>query len=106
MITPTLTMTTNNDYVEPLPQGIETFLSAQIRQYFSAHEGQLPAPGLYQRLLEQLERPLIAQTLQATAGNQIRAAEVLGINRNTLRKKMRTLGIHGRPRRERLAAAA
>lgn len=100
--TPTL-VTQNETYVQPLPQGIETFLAVQIRQYFMAHENALPAPGLYQRLLEQLERPLIDQTLRVTHGNQIKAAEVLGINRNTLRKKMRALGISGRPRLRRAA---
>ena len=76
-----------------LPQGIETYLAQQLKKYFAAHDGSLPAPGLYDRLLARVERPLIIQTLRATGGNQIRAAEVLGINRNTLRKKMRELGI-------------
>ncbi|PPR74734.1 MAG: Nitrogen assimilation regulatory protein, partial [Alphaproteobacteria bacterium MarineAlpha3_Bin4] len=49
--------------------------------------------GLYERVLKEVERPLIALTLQATRGNQIRAAEVLGLNRNTLRKKIRKLDI-------------
>jgi two-component system nitrogen regulation response regulator GlnG len=53
----------------------------------------LPAPGLYDRVLAEVERPLIQQALTATKGNQIRAAAVLGINRNTLRKKIQTLGI-------------
>ncbi|MBI3439456.1 MAG: nitrogen regulation protein NR(I), partial [Proteobacteria bacterium] len=53
----------------------------------------LPADGLYDRLLAEVERPLIAHALQATRGNQIRAAAVLGINRNTLRKKIQALGI-------------
>ena len=52
----------------------------------------LPAPGLFDRLRE-IERPLIMLTLEATRGNQIRAAEVLGLNRNTLRKKIRDLNI-------------
>ena len=53
----------------------------------------LPAPGLYDRLLAEVERPLIEQALAATRGNQIKAAAVLGINRNTLRKKIQVLGI-------------
>jgi two-component system nitrogen regulation response regulator GlnG len=53
----------------------------------------LPAPGLFDRILREVERPLIALTLEATRGNQIRAAEVLGLNRNTLRKKIRELSI-------------
>ena len=53
----------------------------------------LPRPGLYDRVLEQVERPLITMTLGATRGNQVRAAEILGLNRNTLRKKITDLGI-------------
>jgi two-component system nitrogen regulation response regulator GlnG len=53
----------------------------------------LPPPGLYHRVLRQLEQPLITATLAATRGNQIKAAELLGVNRNTLRKKIRELDI-------------
>jgi len=71
----------------------ETAVSERVSQEFSAAGAALPAPGLYDRLLAEVERPLILQALQATRGNQIRAAAVLGINRNTLRKKIQTLGI-------------
>lgn len=50
-------------------------------------------PGLFDRMLAQVERPLIERTLRATRGNQIKAAAILGINRNTLRKKILTLGV-------------
>ena len=40
-----------------------------------------------------MERPLIQLTLGATRGNQVRAAEILGLNRNTLRKKIQDLGV-------------
>jgi len=53
----------------------------------------LPASGLYDRILREIERPLLALSLQATRGNQIRAAELLGLNRNTLRKKLRELDL-------------
>jgi two-component system nitrogen regulation response regulator GlnG len=49
----------------------------------------LPAPGLYHRVLRELELPLIAAALSATRGNQIKAAKLLGVNRNTLRRKVR-----------------
>ena len=49
--------------------------------------------GLHDRILREVERPLILLTLAATRGNQIKAAHVLGINRNTLRKKIRDLEI-------------
>ena len=49
--------------------------------------------GLYNRILKELERPLLALTLEATQGNQLRAADLLGLNRNTLRKKLKELEI-------------
>jgi two-component system nitrogen regulation response regulator GlnG len=65
-----------------------------LRAYFAAHDDGLPAPGLYDRILREVERPLIELSLSATKGNQIRAAKLLGLNRNTLRKKIRDLDIH------------
>jgi hypothetical protein len=53
----------------------------------------VPPAGLYDRVLEEVERPLIQLTLSATRGNQVRAAEILGLNRNTLRKKIQDLGV-------------
>ena len=53
----------------------------------------MPAAGLYDRVLREVERPLILLTLSATRGNQIKAAQLLGLNRNTLRKKIRELDI-------------
>jgi two-component system nitrogen regulation response regulator GlnG len=64
-----------------------------LRHYFAQHTHQLPANGLYDRVLAEVERPLIILSLTACKGNQLRAAELLGINRNTLRKKIRELGI-------------
>lgn len=73
--------------------GLSEAMDAHLRTYFSAHDGSLPTAGLYNRILREVERPLILQTLQATRGNQVKAAEVLGLNRNTLRKKIRELSI-------------
>ncbi len=64
-----------------------------LRLYFSAHDDGLPPRGLYDRVLKEVERPLIELSLAATRGNQIRAADLLGLNRNTLRKKIRELDI-------------
>ena len=74
-------------------KGLAQTVEQRLATYFTAHAGSLPAAGLYERVLKEVERPLIALTLQATRGNQIRAAEVLGLNRNTLRKKIRKLDI-------------
>jgi len=48
---------------------------------------------LYKYIMEEVEKPLIEKTLERTFGNQIKAAKILGINRNTLRTKIRKLGI-------------
>ena len=53
----------------------------------------LPPPGRYDRVLTEMEYPLILAALTATRGNQIKAADLLGLNRNTLRKKIRELGV-------------
>ncbi len=65
-----------------------------LDKYFSMHgEGFLPPNGVYDRIMREIERPLIEKSLQATGGNQVKAAALLGINRNTLRKKINALGI-------------
>jgi two-component system nitrogen regulation response regulator GlnG len=64
-----------------------------LREYFAAHKGGLPPSGLYDRVLREIERPLIQLSLSATRGNQLKAAQLLGLNRNTLRKKVRELDI-------------
>jgi two-component system nitrogen regulation response regulator GlnG len=64
-----------------------------LAELFLGHGDNLPPPGLYHRVLRELEYPLISAALAATRGNQIKAAELLGLNRNTLRKKVRDLDI-------------
>ena len=77
----------------PSGEGLAAAVERHIKGYFAAHKGGLPAAGLYDRVLREVERPLILLTLGATRGNQIRAAHLLGLNRNTLRKKIRELDI-------------
>jgi len=77
----------------PSGEGLAAAVERHIKGYFAAHKGGLPAAGLYDRVLREVERPLIVLTLGATRGNQIRAAHLLGLNRNTLRKKIRELDI-------------
>ena len=64
-----------------------------VRRYFSTLDGAAPSAGLHGRILREVEYPLIVATLEVTRGNQVKAAEILGINRNTLRKRIRELGI-------------
>ena len=73
--------------------GLPGMIEQQLKSYFAAHKGGIPAPGLYDRILREVERPLISMTLDVMKGNQIKAAALLGLNRNTLRKKIRILDI-------------
>jgi two-component system nitrogen regulation response regulator GlnG len=77
----------------PRSESLSEATERHLRQYFTAHRPRLPASGLYERVLREIERPLLGIALEATRGNQIKAAELLGINRNTLRKKIRELDI-------------
>lgn len=74
-------------------ESLAASVEQHIRRYFEALDGGLPAPGLYGRVLREVEHPLIVATLEITRGNQVRAADILGMNRNTLRKKIRDLHI-------------
>ncbi len=73
--------------------GLSVAVERHLKDYFAAHKDGLPSAGLYDRVLREVERPLIALSLSVTRGNQIKAAELLGLNRNTLRKKIRELDI-------------
>jgi two-component system nitrogen regulation response regulator GlnG len=68
-------------------------MERHLARYFGDYGNGLPPPGLYQRVLREVEAPLISAALGATRGNQIKAAELLGLNRNTLRKKIRELDL-------------
>ena len=74
---------------EPLAAAVER----HIRQFLAASSDGMPMQDIYDRVIAEVERPLIEMTLAATRGNQIRAAAILGLNRNTLRKKIRDLDI-------------
>ncbi len=73
--------------------GLGSEVTRHLRHYFDLHSGQLPQPGLHRRVLREIERPLIEITLDATGGNQAKCADILGLNRNTLRKKITDLDI-------------
>uniref|UniRef100_UPI0035AF4762 response regulator n=1 Tax=Paenirhodobacter enshiensis TaxID=1105367 RepID=UPI0035AF4762 len=95
----------NQPAVEPMRAGgegekLSTSIARHLRRYFDLHGGNLPAPGLYDRILREMEAPLIEIALDATGGNQAKCADLLGINRNTLRKKITDLDIQVTRRRK------
>jgi two-component system nitrogen regulation response regulator GlnG len=75
------------------PVSLGAAVERHLTKYFLAQGDRLPPPGLYDRIIQEVERPLLSICLGATRGNQIRAAHLLGLNRNTLRKKIRDLGL-------------
>ncbi|MCC5987698.1 MAG: response regulator [Pararhodobacter sp.] len=74
-------------------------VARHVRRYFELHGEELPPPGIYGRILREVEAPLIEIALEYTGGNQARCAELMGINRNTLRKKITDLDIRVTRRR-------
>jgi len=74
-------------------ENLSTAVERYLNHYFGGFADGLPPPGLYHRILREIEYPLVSAALAATRGNQIRAADLLGVNRNTLRKKIRDLNI-------------
>ena len=72
---------------------LSTLVERYLAQHFAEYGDRLPPAGLYDRVLQDVERPLLSIALAAARGNQIRAAQLLGVNRNTLRKKIRELGV-------------
>ena len=84
--------------IKPLPchtdkPPLSSIIQSSVEDYFAMHGEDLPSSGLYERLLPLFEKPLLEVSLKATGGNQIKAASLLGINRNTLRKKISELDI-------------
>ena len=77
----------------PTEDTLSAAVERNLTRYFAGFDNGLPPPGLYHRILREVEYPLLSAALAATRGNQIRAADLLGLNRNTLRKKIRDLDI-------------
>lgn len=95
----------NQPAMEPLRAGgegekLSGSVGKHLQRYFDLHGGVLPPPGLYNRILREIEVPLIEIALDATGGNQAKCADLLGINRNTLRKKITELDIRVTRRRK------
>jgi len=76
-----------------VPDTLARAVERHIREFLAAHDDGMGASDIYDRVIAEVERPLIRLTLAATRGNQIKAAAMLGLNRNTLRKKIRDLEI-------------
>ncbi|WP_101066418.1 response regulator [Roseovarius salinarum] len=81
-------------------ENLSASVARHLRRYFDLHGNMLPPAGLYGRILREVELPLIEIALDATGGNQAKCAELLGINRNTLRKKINDLDIRVTRRRK------
>ncbi len=95
----------NQPELEPMRSAGDTeklgaSVARHLRRYFDLHGNMLPPPGLYTRILREVEAPLIEIALDATGGNQAKCADLLGINRNTLRKKITDLDIEVTRRRK------
>ncbi len=69
------------------------FFENYLSEYFTSFGSNLPPGGLYERILAEIEPPLLRASLAATNGNQLRAADLLGINRNTLRTKLKSRNV-------------
>ena len=81
-------------YKSPISQNsLSVSVENHLNNFFKSHKDKLPSAGLYSRILSEIERPLISICLNATKGNQIKASKLLGLNRNTLRKKIKELQI-------------
>ena len=68
--------------------------SSYLVHYFDIHGSVTPQADLYDRVIKEIEGPLLELSLNFTSGNQAKCAKMLGINRNTLRKKIRELDIN------------
>jgi two-component system nitrogen regulation response regulator GlnG len=76
---------------QAMPATLEQAVERHLATFMAAHKDGMPVRDLYERVLAEVERPLLRLALGATRGNQIKAAAMLGLNRNTLRKKIREL---------------
>lgn len=81
--------------------GIQGVMEQYLSHFFELHGDILPADGLYHCLVKEIEKPLIEVTLRRLKGNQVQAAKILGINRNTLRRKIQELNISLEDNRDR-----
>ncbi len=74
-------------------KSLSDILSSHLKNYFKLHDGEMPDSGLYALMISEVEKPVISETMDYTKGVQAKAAKILGISRNTLRKKLQDLGL-------------
>ena len=74
-------------------ENLSEVVESHLIEHFASYGDALPPNGLYEKIIRKIEKPLLSISLSSVGGNQVRAAEILGLNRNTLRKKIRELGI-------------
>jgi two-component system nitrogen regulation response regulator GlnG len=75
------------------PLSLSDMMKRFLNKYFDEHGHSLPPPGMYTRILQTIEEPLVRITLERMSGNQQKTAKILGISRNTLRKKIEMFDI-------------
>ncbi|MDR2766379.1 MAG: hypothetical protein LBB63_02870 [Holosporaceae bacterium] len=78
----------NRDIIENLEIGFSKVLERYLEKYFSLHCGDSVPPGVYGRIFAEVEGSVLRVTMKHCNGNQMKASRILGINRNTLRKKI------------------
>lgn len=91
-----ISQTMLNNTIQTEKQEISQLYNAvkhSIRRYLYELDGTTPH-DMYELVLKQIERPLLEAVLEHTRGNQSKAAEYLGLNRGTLRKKLRLYDLH------------
>ena len=81
------------DVTKDCNMSLSTVVREKLQQFINNLNGQKPAADFYAHIIREIERPLIELALEANDGNRLQAASWLGINRNTLRKKMKELNL-------------
>ncbi len=69
-------------------KNLSSAVAERLDEFFAMHEGACPESGLHERIMVEIEKILIQKTLDHVGGVQTKASKILGINRNTLRKKI------------------
>jgi len=90
---PNVTATKNHSEPDPDYRGLRACIEEALDQYFANLDGEPPGGKLYYLVLAEVEQALLGRILSETEGNQRQAADFLGLNRNTLRKKIQEHGL-------------